>query len=90
LVKSGGGTVTGYGLAAAQLIRIKDSGLFLTVCVDEVAASGGYMCACVADCVVASPFAVLGSIGVVATMLNYTDLMGKAGMHVDEVGLGLG
>jgi hypothetical protein len=65
ILNSGGGTVTGYGLAAAQLARLKTKGLHLTVCVEEVAASGGYMMACVADRLVASPFAMLGSIGVI-------------------------
>ena len=49
----------------AQLLRLKESGLHLTVCVEQVAASGGYMMACVADKIIASPFAVLGSIGVI-------------------------
>ena len=64
-LESGGGVVHGYGLAAAQLARLKDAGLRLTVCVDKVAASGGYMMACVADNIVAAPFAIIGSIGVV-------------------------
>ena len=64
-MNSGGGTVTGYGLAAAQLTRFRDAGVKLTICVEQVAASGGYMMACVADRLVASPFAVLGSIGVI-------------------------
>ena len=56
---SGGGSVTGYGLAMAQLLRLKAAGLHLTICVEQVAASGGYMMACVADRIVASPFAVV-------------------------------
>ncbi|MGO3875949.1 MAG: protease SohB [Psychrobacter celer] len=70
-LESGGGLVHGYGLAAAQLVRLKDAGLNLTVCVDKVAASGGYMMACVADKVVAAPFAVIGSIGVVSQLPNF-------------------
>ena len=58
------------GLAAAQLLRLKERGLHLTVCVEQVAASGGYMMACVADKIVASPFAVLGSIGVLTQIPN--------------------
>ena len=53
---SGGGSVTGYGLAMAQLLRLKEAGIHLTICVEQVAASGGYMMACVADRIVASPF----------------------------------
>ncbi|MEE2643616.1 MAG: protease SohB [Myxococcota bacterium] len=69
-LESPGGTVVGYGLAAAQLDRLKRAGLPLTVAVDKVAASGGYMMACVADRIVAAPFALLGSIGVVAQLPN--------------------
>jgi serine protease SohB len=70
-LESGGGVVHGYGLAAAQLARLKDAGLKLTVCVDKVAASGGYMMACVADNIVAAPFAIIGSIGVVSQLPNF-------------------
>ena len=85
LLHSPGGTVTGYGLAAAQLDRIKRAGLRLTVCVDEVAASGGYMMAAVGDEIVASPFAVIGSIGVVATQPNFKNLLDKIGVQVNDV-----
>lgn len=64
-LNSSGGTVTGYGLAASQLERLRQAKLPLTVCVDEVAASGGYMMACVADTICASPFSAVGSIGTV-------------------------
>jgi len=70
-LESPGGMVHGYGLAAAQLVRLKDAGLTLTVCVDKVAASGGYMMACVADKIIAAPFAVVGSIGVVSQLPNF-------------------
>lgn len=76
-LESGGGLVHAYGLAAAQLDRIRSKGLRLTVCVDKVAASGGYMMACVADRIVASPFAVLGSIGVVAQLPNFHRFLKK-------------
>lgn len=70
-LESPGGLVHGYGLAAAQLVRLKDAGLKLTVCVDKVAASGGYMMACVADNIIAAPFAIIGSIGVVSQLPNF-------------------
>ena len=76
-LESGGGLVHSYGLAAAQMDRIRQRGLRLTVCVDKVAASGGYMMACVADHIVASPFAILGSIGVVAQLPNFHRLLKK-------------
>lgn len=76
-LESGGGLVHAYGLAAAQLDRIRSKGIRLTACVDKVAASGGYMMACVADRILASPFAVLGSIGVVAQLPNFHRVLKK-------------
>ena len=76
-LESGGGMVHSYGLAASQLTRITERKIPLTVCVDKVAASGGYMMACVADKIVAAPFAVLGSIGVVAQLPNFHRLLKK-------------
>ena len=76
-LESPGGLVHGYGLAASQLARITQKKIPLTVCVDKVAASGGYMMACVADKIVAAPFAVLGSIGVVAQLPNFNRALKK-------------
>lgn len=87
-LRSGGGTVSGYGLAAAQLERIKDKGLRLTVSVDQIAASGGYMMACVADSVIAAPFAMLGSIGVIAQMPNFHRIMKKNDIDYEQVTAG--
>jgi len=74
-LESGGGLVHAYGLAAAQLARLRDHGVELIACVDKVAASGGYMMACVANRIVAAPFAMLGSIGVVAQLPNFNRLL---------------
>lgn len=76
-LESGGGMVHSYGLAASQLDRIRKRGIPLTVCVDKVAASGGYMMACVANKILAAPFAVIGSIGVVAQLPNFHRLLKK-------------
>ena len=76
-LESGGGMVHSYGLAASQLKRITDAGVTLTVCVDKVAASGGYMMACVANKILAAPFAIIGSIGVMAQMPNFHRLLKK-------------
>lgn len=76
-LESGGGQVNGYGLAAAQLVRLKQAGLLLTVCVDKIAASGGYMMACVANKVLASDFAVIGSVGVVSQLPNFHEFLKK-------------
>ncbi len=76
-LESAGGLVHGYGLAAAQLLRIRDRQIRLTVAVDKVAASGGYMMACVADRIIAAPFAILGSIGVIAQLPNFNRLLKK-------------
>lgn len=80
-VESGGGTVNGYGLCASQLQRIREKKIRLTVCIDEVAASGGYLMACVADHILAAPFAIIGSIGVVMQIPNFHRLLKKH--HVD-------
>lgn len=82
-LESAGGQVHSYGMAAAQLERIKNAGLVLTVCVDKVAASGGYMMACIADKVIAAPFAIVGSIGVVSQMPNFHDFLKKHDINVE-------
>ena len=76
-VESPGGMVHGYGLASSQLRRIRDAEVPLTIAVDKVAASGGYMMACVASRIVAAPFAVIGSIGVMAQLPNFHRLLKK-------------
>ncbi|GAB3033932.1 protease SohB [Bowmanella dokdonensis] len=76
-LESGGGVVHGYGLAASQLQRLRDAKVKCTVSVDKVAASGGYMMACVADKVIASKFAIIGSIGVIAQLPNFNKLLKK-------------
>lgn len=76
-LESEGGLVHAYGLAASQLTRIRDHGIRLTVAVDKVAASGGYLMACVADRILAAPFAILGSIGVVAQLPNFNRVLKK-------------
>jgi len=81
LLNTGGGTVTGYGLAAAQLMRIKSLGLNLHICVEQVAASGGYMMACCADRITASPFAVIGSIGVISELPNVYERLNREGIE---------
>ncbi|MBT7951135.1 MAG: protease SohB [Gammaproteobacteria bacterium] len=88
LVESGGGTVHGYGLAASQLKRIRDKNIKLTVSVDKVAASGGYMMACVADHIIAAPFAILGSIGVLAQIPNFNKLLKKHDIDFEQIAAG--
>lgn len=87
-LESGGGMVHGYGLAASQLKRIKEAGLSLTVAVDKVAASGGYMMACIADKIIAAPFAILGSIGVVAQLPNFNKLLKKHDIEFEQLTAG--
>ncbi|MGA1296669.1 MAG: protease SohB [Burkholderiaceae bacterium] len=74
-LESPGGVVHGYGLASNQLLRLRESARKLTVCVDKVAASGGYMMACLGHEVVAAPFAIVGSIGVLAGVPNFNRLI---------------
>ncbi len=82
-LESPGGSVNGYGLAAAQLQRIRDKSIPLTVCIDKVAASGGYLMACVANQILAAPFAIIGSIGVVAQIPNIHRLLKKNDIDVE-------
>lgn len=82
-LESEGGLVHGYGLAASQLKRLRDRQFKLTVAVDKVAASGGYLMACVADRILAAPFAIVGSIGVVAQIPNVHRLLKKYDVDVE-------
>ena len=88
ILQTGGGTVTGYGLATGQLLRLKEKGLKLTIAVEQVAASGGYMMCCVADHIVASPFAVLGSIGVISDIPNVYERLKSEGIEFQTVTAG--
>ena len=83
-LESAGGLVHAYGLAAAQLLRICDRRIKLTVAVDKVAASGGYLMACVADRILAAPFAILGSIGVIAQLPNFNRLLKKHDIDYEQ------
>jgi serine protease SohB len=76
-LESAGGMVHSYGLASSQLDRLRKAQIPITVSVDKVAASGGYMMACVADRILAAPFAIIGSIGVVAQMPNFNRVLKK-------------
>ena len=83
-LNSGGGVVNGYGLVASQIDRIRKHGVKVTAAVDEVAASGGYMAACVADRIIAAPFAYIGSIGVVSAFPNFSNLLDRFGIQYKE------
>lgn len=80
-ITSPGGAVSGYGLVASQINRLKVAGLKVTAVVDTVAASGGYMAAVVADEIVAAPFAMVGSVGVVANVMIYEELLSNLGIQ---------
>ena len=83
-LESAGGLVHDHGLAASQLMRVRERGIPLTVSVDKIAASGGYMMACVADRILAAPFAVLGSIGVLAQIPNFHRLLDRHGIDFEQ------
>jgi len=83
-----GGMVHEHGLAASQLARVRDAGIPLVVCVDKVAASGGYLMACVANRIYAAPFAILGSIGVLAQIPNFNRLLDSHGVDVEQITAG--
>ena len=88
VLESAGGTVHGYGLAASQLKRVRDKGVQLTVAVDKVAASGGYMMACVANRIIAAPFAIIGSVGVLAQIPNFNRLLKKHDIDFEQITAG--
>ena len=85
---SSGGMVHTYGLAASQLGRINTANIPLTICVDQIAASGGYMMACMANHITAAPFALVGSIGVVAEVPNVHRLLKKHSIDVEVLTAG--
>jgi len=87
-LENAGGLVHEHGLAASQLVRIRERGIPLTVAVDKVAASGGYLMACVADRILAAPFAIVGSIGVLAQVPNFRRLLDERGITVEQVKAG--
>jgi len=87
-LESPGGVVHDYGFAASQLERIRRKQIPLTICVDRVAASGGYMMACIANRLIAAPFAVMGSIGVVAQLPNFHRLLKKNDIDVEVLTAG--
>ena len=87
-LENAGGLVHEHGLAASQLARLRNRQIPLTVAVDKVAASGGYLMACVADRIVAAPFAIVGSIGVLAQIPNFRRLLEEHGVSVEQVKAG--
>jgi serine protease SohB len=87
-LESSGGMVHSYGLASSQLLRVREASIQLTVAVDKVAASGGYMMACVANKILAAPFAVIGSIGVLAQIPNFHRLLRKANVDFEQLTAG--
>lgn len=87
-LESPGGMVSAYGLAASQLARFRAHNIKLTVCIDQVAASGGYMMACVADHIVAAPFAMIGSVGVILQQPNLHDFLQKHHIGFEQLTAG--
>ena len=87
-LENSGGTVHEHGFAASQLTRLKQHGLKLVVAVDKVAASGGYLMACVADRLIAAPFAIIGSIGVLAQLPNFHRLLEEKGVDFEQITAG--
>ncbi|MBC7371060.1 MAG: protease SohB [Bdellovibrionaceae bacterium] len=83
-LESPGGVVHGYGLAASQLMRVREKNIPLIICVDKVAASGGYMMSCVGTKIMSAPFAIIGSIGVVAQVPNFHDVLKKHNVEYKE------
>ncbi len=87
-LENAGGAVHEHGLAASQLLRLKQAGVKLTIVVDKIAASGGYLMACVADRLVAAPFAIIGSIGVIAQLPNFHRFLDERGIDFEQLTAG--
>lgn len=87
-LESAGGVVNGYGLAASQLARLRQAQLKLTIAIDRMAASGGYMMAAVADRIVAAPFAIIGSIGVVTQLPNFHQFLKQKHIDFEQITAG--
>ena len=87
-LENAGGTVHEHGLAASQLLRIQRRGIPLLVAVDKVAASGGYLMACVADRIIAAPFAIIGSVGVLFQLPNFNRLLEERGVDFEQIAAG--
>lgn len=87
-VDSPGGLVHAYGLAAAQIQRLKDEKIKVTIAIDKMAASGGYMIACLADHLIAAPFAIIGSIGVIAQLPNFHRWLEKNEIDFEQISAG--
>lgn len=87
-LESPGGLVHAYGLAAAQIQRLKQESIKVTIAVDKVAASGGYMMACLADHIIAAPFAIIGSIGVIAQLPNFHRWLEKNEIDFEQISAG--
>ncbi|HTR00707.1 MAG TPA: protease SohB [Candidatus Acidoferrum sp.] len=87
-LESPGGLVHAYGLAASQLVRLRKHNIPLTVCVDKVAASGGYMMACIANRLIAAPFAYIGSIGVIVQLPNVHRLLKQHNVDYEMISAG--
>jgi len=87
-LENAGGAVHEHGLAASQLARVRQSGISLVVSVDKVAASGGYLMACVAEHIIAAPFAIIGSIGVIAQLPNFHRLLEQKGVDFEQITAG--
>ena len=87
-IESPGGAVNGYGFAASQIERLRKHNVHISVCIDQVAASGGYLMACVAHKIFAAPFSIIGSIGVVAQLPNLHKWLKKHDIDFEQITAG--
>jgi serine protease SohB len=87
-LESHGGMVHSYGLAASELVRLRQHRIPLTIIIDKIAASGGYLMASVATHIIAAPFAIVGSIGVIAQLPNFNRLLKKHDIDYEQITAG--
>lgn len=81
VVNSPGGGVSVYGQMFAGMERMRNAGVDVTACVDTYAASGGYLMSVPAQRIIAAPFAMVGSIGVVSEFMNFNKLLRRLGVE---------
>ncbi len=81
-IDSGGGEAYGCFESANELRKVCDDyGIKLITYVDGNACSAAYAWACIADEIILNPYAEVGSVGVVVSLMNNTKALEKMGIQ---------
>ena len=76
----GGSPVQSHLIFRRIRLLAEEKNVSVIAFVEDVAASGGYMLACAADEIVADPFSIVGSIGVVSAGFGFNRVIDKLGI----------